>query len=52
MATFYVETPDENYSKDMPAIHFGAKYWGFYLGWNSYHSTFNGKFGYTTVRFG
>jgi len=33
-------------------LHFGVKYWAFYLGKDSFYPAFNGKFGYTTVKFG
>lgn len=50
--TVYVETPEGQYTKDMKAYHYGVKYWAFYLGRDSSHAPFNGKFGYTTVVFG
>jgi hypothetical protein len=36
----------------MKALHFGAKYWAFYLGRDGFYPSFHGKYGYTVVKFG
>lgn len=47
-----METPEGTHTKDLQVLHYAAKYWAFYLGRDGFFSSFNGKFGYTTVRFG
>jgi hypothetical protein len=48
----FVQHPDGQCVKDLGAYHYAGKYFAIYMGRDGHYYPFNGKFAYTTLRFG